>query len=216
MSAGRRTIDLPRVAVTSCFKVGSTSMQEWCSANGIGNATTRRNAPMGKPALAFIRDPVMRLQSAWRMFQFKHSTFPAPARGKKDYPTFVDRVLSGYQNPHWNAQAPFLETVTLVLPFETIEHVWPLMLRGQGIAPERVATMSAFPHANPTEPTDTDYGYRAKELDRFYLDDLNLYARAWTLYDFLREGFAPEALPPCEKERELATRARTPRSTSAA
>lgn len=66
--------------------------------------------------VAFVRDPIERLQSCYRYFWKKYSL--------PSWPGFVDQVLAGEPDGHWMPQAQFLPAGCETYRFEDLAVVW--------------------------------------------------------------------------------------------
>jgi hypothetical protein len=122
---------------------------------------------LGKPIYGFIRQPIDRLQSCFRYFSNQGWTVD---RTFETYPQFVDAVLDGLKNPHWDSQVEqltyggrYLPTVTY--RFEDLSRVWIDL----GLAPLHVRNASRW-----CETGD----YRRQELDNLFSEDLEKYGQA--------------------------------------
>lgn len=121
--------------------------------------------PEYKRCVAFIRHPIERLRSCWNFGQSLSSWLNLGA--DRDYISqedFIDAVLSGERNIHWDAQTS-QHNPTECYRFEGISSVWPRIFGG------------VFPHENASKG-DAFIMYRCGELERFYMNDLDAWENA--------------------------------------
>ncbi|MEE4302441.1 MAG: hypothetical protein V2J24_23580 [Pseudomonadales bacterium] len=122
---------------------------------------------LSRPLTCFLRHPLARLTSAWRYFH-PHARFGADAAGLEiprgaSYETFVDAVLRGVKDPHWDPQLPRLpRRPDIVYRFENIQAHWPRF--GLGDLPHLNASADPLVGQDPT--------YREQELREHYALDL--------------------------------------------
>lgn len=120
-----------------------------------------------KPIFTFIRHPIERLQSAFRYF-FELGWPVGP--GFNEYPVFVDAVLGGLKNVHWDSQVEQLIYGGRFLPSEVYKFdVMPAVWSAKGLPTLR--------KHNPSSPRQTG-DYRREELEAFYDRDLKAFRAA--------------------------------------
>jgi len=109
--------------------------------------------------IGFVRDPIERLQSAWRYFS------PCGQAGIPkgcSWPQFVDAVLSGEMvNHHWMSMEGWYRTENLYR-FEDLRRIWE-SIKLPPLGHHRVSD-----HSMPTP------NYRVEELREIYAYDLEL------------------------------------------
>lgn len=102
------------------------------------------------PDVLFVREPLDRLASAWAFFR---NNFTG-----SDVRAFVDRVLSGWRDPHWIPQSEVWSSWGELRRFERLPEV-----------------VSRHENASRDRPI---IEYRRAELAALYAADVELYARA--------------------------------------
>lgn len=108
--------------------------------------------------IGFVRDPILRLKSAWRYFSPKGN---AGIRKNSTWPEYVDDVLGGLTNPHWLPVHSSYRTEVLY-PYEYLEDIWNSI----GFPP--------LPIFKPTDRTMPAPDHRLDELHELYAADLEL------------------------------------------
>lgn len=103
----------------------------------------------GAPDVLFVREPLQRLASAWAFFR---RDFTGP-----DLHTFIDRVLSGWIDPHWMPQSQVWSSWGRLVKFERF---------GEFVSRHEHKTDKPF------------ITYRADELRALYAADSEMYERA--------------------------------------
>jgi hypothetical protein len=126
----------------------------------------------GKRVVWFIRHPISRLASCHNYFGYTVG-WPKETKITQDttWKQFVDRVLAGEKNRHWDEQTPQVTYAQKFLPtevyrFEDINEIF-----------ERVVGKQ-LPHMNTSNKHELDLTYRRDELDNFYIEDLEIWQRA--------------------------------------
>jgi len=125
----------------------------------------------------FIRNPIKRLRSCYSFIKtlkiksINCSDFDFEAT--LTWQEFVDHVLAGNKNPHWNNQVESLYfngelTPNIILRFEELHDWWPKY------------TPCELRHLNSSIPQETP-DYRNKELGIYYAPDFDQWNKA-TLY----------------------------------
>ena len=127
----------------------------------------------------FIRHPIKRLQSCYNYFEntvgwpTRWVEHPKDAEIKSPitYEQYVDLVLEGARNRHWDAQVPQVSYAGHFLPtqiyrFEDIQSLWPDLIGGE------------LPHNNPSNKTPLNEAYRYDELAALYSEDMEKWQHA--------------------------------------
>lgn len=114
--------------------------------------------------LWFIRHPIARLHSCYRFIKSPIK----PDTPKKDrftdypcYESFVDSVLDGETNRHWDQQIPMV-TNPVFLPTEVHRF-------------EDIHRYINIPWLNRSESTEINEGYRLPEIEELYAEDFRLW-----------------------------------------
>lgn len=159
--------DLGDKVVTSIPKCGTKSI-----AKALGNkAEIHADRAVGRRVITFFRHPISRLVSAYRYFNYTEGwqqdmpLYDRRFNRKASYEEFVDSVLSGDRNRHWDSQSSQLMYLggfvpTEVYRFEDINEIWPKVI---GIPLDRI---------NSSKYVEVNEDYRRSELDNFYTEDL--------------------------------------------
>ncbi len=122
--------------------------------------------------IAWLRHPQGRINSAYSHFQFynnigRNSQHGIPAAATRDYPTFIDFIMS-HENPHWQPQIELLTHEGVYVPtvterFEDLPAHFSLYLKGKlGIS-------------NASKHMPVDVSYRREALERKYRADYELW-----------------------------------------
>lgn len=146
--------------------------------NGIGIAIIRKAASVSMentkgepgapkkpkiPVVAFIRDPIERLQSGWQFFTNGDKDYSKWnwARGRT-YEDHVDLVLGGLKDEHWDSQAEILAGIDdlTCYKFEDLETKWEEL------------GFPSLPHYNISNQNIEHLNYRDVELKEFYKEDI--------------------------------------------
>ena len=170
--------DLGERILAVCPKAGSQSIRKALltdlgvreiQMHGIKNTPSRQ----GKGVIWFVRNPLERVRSAWRYFE--HTVgWPKETNIKQaDYQTFVDLLLDGASNRHWDSQTPMVTYTrfflpTEIYPFEQIGQLW-----------DSVVGKGTLTHQNESAKIDTDT-YREDDLIRHFADDYRHWSESQT------------------------------------
>lgn len=154
--------DLAGMAVALIEKAGHTSITQAAKQHRAGLKMSYQEAFDSQiPVVIFLRHPIERLVSAWRYFH--PQMFPNGTHIPQHRPLsrFIDDVLSGVPNEHWNPQlARFAGcNISTVHRFENINEHWP------DYPPLLHLNKSKIRHPGEIE-------HRRAELDEFYAEDL--------------------------------------------
>lgn len=120
-----------------------------------------KGAPPTVPTFAFVRDPVQRFISGFQFLSAQnYPDFP------KEYRAFVDRVLGGARNVHWQPQAELLDGIAnlTLYRFEDLQRRWAQI------------GFPTLPVRNASQPIQFDVEYRINELLTYYRKDVILRA----------------------------------------
>lgn len=118
------------------------------------------------PLECFLRHPFSRLRSAWRYFTGLGGFPRTSGIGKHvAYEDFIDCVLHGHRDPHWDSQLARLpRPADRIYRFKDIDDVWPEIAPG-------VKLFHLNPSAGPQVPSGS-WHYRKEELDEMFAEDL--------------------------------------------
>ena len=150
--------DLGFFIFASIPKCGQHTLQSMCTAN-----VARCRVPEAK-AIAFIREPIDRLKSAYHFFISKGYKLDRKKIGS--YESFVDWALESNEE-HIRPQHTFCEEYYNFVKLECMSDVLT------GITGSRVIALNTAPRYNETNAT-----YRAEELRKLYAKDFYLYESA--------------------------------------
>ena len=121
-----------------------------------------------KKVHVFVRDPLERVISGYRFFSMRNLDPRGPFRDRElpkieSYEDYVDNILSGDRNVHWEPVADLIERFgkpVIIHRFEDMQAEFP-----NGIQLER---------RNESKPVHVNEGYRYDELREFYAADYAL------------------------------------------
>lgn len=139
------------VGVLTIPKCASSSMKKMTK----GAAKSLKRDTIPKRMIVFVRDPIERLESAYRFFSKSRSN-----KFNATWFELVDAVLNGHPNIHWMPQTRYIENFPGIeaYPFECLATVW------------RALFGTELTWANPSDPMDLA-GYRIDELKEHYRED---------------------------------------------
>ena len=157
------------VAVAVLPKVASQSIGEY-SRERLTQLTAREVFDIPR-RVAWVRDPMDRLQSAYTFFREMTKNGPCGRDGfitkahTKDWSTFVDLTLET-PDAHWHPQVELLTFGDRFIPtevhrFENIQKTWPWY--------------GLLPWFNGTKHYPVDTTYRQAELTEKYREDMQLW-----------------------------------------
>lgn len=139
-----------------CPKAGSTSIRKL----NLKEVVPAEVYAKQLECLWFIRHPVARLHSCYRYI--KQGPDPKSKLKRHDtYQSFVDSVLAGDRNRHFNQQIPMV-TDPVFLPTEVHRF-------------EDIHRYINIPWLNRSESTEINEGYRLPEIEELYAEDLRLW-----------------------------------------
>lgn len=148
-----------------CPKAGSTSIRKLELKEIMPSEVYSRQVD----CLWFIRHPVARLHSCYRYIKTEPRSDTPTGTGWKrlrqlrlnSYEDFVDLVLSGQTNRHWDQQIPMV-TNPVFLPTEVHRF-------------EDIHRYINIPWLNRSESTEIDESYRLDEIEKLFEEDLRLW-----------------------------------------
>lgn len=158
------------VAVAVIPKSGSQSIRHCCRFQVLLSNEEAKSYPV---RVAFIRNPIERLKSAYSFFYFlmedgvKTDGTAPPHSSLGSWPDFVDYAL-GNDNPHWKSQVDTVRDDSgLIIPnrfhkFEEIKDHWEGYYKG------------ALPWINASSRAPTS-DYREDDINKFYIEDFELW-----------------------------------------
>lgn len=157
------------VALAIVAKVGTQSFRE----AGAHWYMTNKEARIYPERIFFIREPFLRLVSAYSFFKGLERTGTryeaVPLSAIADWPTFVDYILLN-NDEHWMPQTDTTlytgdgEYVpTKIMRFEDVSKWWPLF------------SSKRLPHENQSVPQEVDIMYRRADVGAFYANDYDIY-----------------------------------------
>jgi hypothetical protein len=170
LPGARHVIYVPfnRDIVIATPKCGQTSVR---NAGGPHHQVPIQNVQYYERVIAFIRDPLERLESAWNYFSATFPTFPSAWIAKQKrmkvltpatLELFINLILDdGWVDKHWYPQSALWKVEpTDVIPFEDFN--------------ETMIALGRTPkHDNPSKGEKTGITHRVPELEEFYKEDFN-------------------------------------------
>lgn len=161
---------LPELYLAVFPKAGWQSVRQCLKQHRIPEVGPDEVARSTTPLHALLRHPHRRLESAWRYFS-PHGLFGskgAHVPAHAPWAVFVDRVLEGASDPHWDPQLARLpRPADVIHPFEQIGEVWGTICE------------HPLPHLNAsTTPRPVNADYRREEVEERYRDDLTAWMAA--------------------------------------
>lgn len=151
------------VGVVILFKCASRSMVATGS-----SCRVQRGVASKQPENmhVFVRDPIQRLQSAYRFFKARPPIEGRNQKGNLTYEEFVDHVLGGAENPHWR---PVTETLSVFDRSDIVTHLF------ENLADEYpIGVLEKRNVSKPVVDQEIDLTYREAELKEFYAGDYKL------------------------------------------
>lgn len=154
------------VAVALIPKAGSQSIQMALGRNQIP-AEEALELPV---RLAFIRNPIKRLESNFTYFKFlgnEHNTWAVPKQALTSWSSFVDHALE-VEDDHWKPQVKLISyegqiVCNVVHRLERIKEFWKVYF------PD-----NALPHINSLRGVN-QVPYRLDDLYDYYAEDLEMW-----------------------------------------